>query len=586
MQPSSVGKLAFMIGLVLALMLLGGLAVSAQPPVPHPEEENGTSYEDCVSCHRTGDEDAPLLAADHVQHENADCRTCHGTTGMPAPAITHPAGGWADCRGCHQEWTSEDIPNLADSEYDHDPYHSGTCQSCHAVAHRFYEEMPTTACGVCHPKSTEAETAHNSPQTWVDCVACHEAAGRYPHDEQRIRSRDEDCLACHHSMTERVASSTPGLVSARPDDKRYSLTDHIGRGAPHTTVDCVACHLEQATVEQDRATHRIKAVLPEVEEGVAPDTPELAMITKDIDCARCHQRPVQVAAPSTSLPPRSVLCLACHDASLVVKDAFSWAGLGLFGVGMLLVGSIWLRGSVAGRRGLSLQQRISHILYGIWDFVASPRVFRFVWHFLMDGLLHRRVWRESRRRWLTHSLMFMAFGIRAMLGVVTWLLARMAPTAALTQVLVDKSNPVVAFAYDFLAILVILGAVLALYRRFVVRDPQLITVGQDTVAIALLGSIFLMGFVVEGARIVTTDLRPGLAVYSFGGHLVALLLRPIPIAWDVVYGYLWYVHAALVAGLVAYLPFSKFLHVLISPLIVALNSASKHATPAEYVEHH
>jgi len=572
--------------LALALMLLAGLAVSAQPPVPHPEEENGTSYEDCASCHRAGDEEAPLLAADHVQHENADCRTCHGTTGMAAPAITHLAGGWADCRGCHEEWISEDVPNLADSEYDHDPYHSGTCQSCHSVAHRFYEGMPVAACGVCHPESTAAETVHNNPETWVDCVACHEAAGRYPHDEERIHSRDEDCLACHHDLTERVASSTPGLVSARPDDKRYSLTDHIGRGAPHTTVACVACHLEQATIERDPTTQRVEVVLPEAEEGVAPDTPELAEITKDVDCARCHQRPAQVAAPTTKLPPRSVLCLACHDASLVVKDAFSWAGLGLFGVGVVLMSSIWLRGSVAGRRGLPLQQRVGRLLYGVWDFVASPRVFRFLWAFLMDGVLHLRVWRESRKRWLIHALMFLAFMARALLGAITWVLVSIAPTGTLTQVLVDKNNPGVAFAYDFLAVLVIVGAVLALYRRFVVRDPQLITVGQDTVAIALLGSIFLMGFVVEGARIVTTDLRPGLAVYSFGGYLVALLLRPISIPWDVVYGYLWYVHAALVAGLVAYLPFSKFLHVLISPLVVALNSASKHATPAEYVEHH
>jgi nitrate reductase gamma subunit len=586
MKPDMRYRLIIILVAKLVLMLLWAVTVSAQPPVPHPEEENGISYEDCVACHRTGDEDAPLLAADHVRHENADCRTCHGTTGMAAPAITHPAGGWADCRGCHEEWTGEDVPNLADSGYDHAPYHTGTCQSCHSVEHRFYEGMPVVACGVCHPKSTAAETVHNNPETWVDCVACHEAAGRYPHDEELIYSRDEDCLACHHDLTERVASSTPGLVSTQPDDRRYSLADHIGRGAPHAVVDCVACHLEQTTVVRDPTTHRVKAVLPEVEEGVAPDTPELAEITKDVDCARCHQRPAQVPAPSTRLPPRSVLCLACHDASPVVKDAFSWAGLGFFGVGMLLVGSFWLRGSIAGRRSAPLGQRIGRLLYNVWDFVVSPRVFRFLWAFLMDGLLHRQVWRESRRRWLTHALMFMAFLARALLGIVTWVLASIAPTAALTQALVDKNNPGVAFAYDFLAVLVILGAILALYRRFIVRDPQLITSGQDTVVIALLGSIFLMGFVVEGARIVTTDLRLGLAIYSFGGHLVALLMRPLPVAWDVVYGYLWYIHAALVATLAAYLPFSKFLHVLISPLVAAINSASKHATAAEYIEHH
>jgi nitrate reductase gamma subunit len=46
-----------------------------------------------------------------------------------------------------------------------------------------------------------------------------------------------------------------------------------------------------------------------------------------------------------------------------------------------------------------------------------------------------------------------------------------------------------------------------------------------------------------------------------------------------VYFWLWYVHVALVAGLIAYLPFSKFFHVLISPWIAAINSALKARIP-------
>ncbi|MBU0704288.1 MAG: menaquinol oxidoreductase, partial [Chloroflexi bacterium] len=53
----------------------------------------------------------------------------------------------------------------------------------------------------------------------------------------------------------------------------------------------------------------------------------------------------------------------------------------------------------------------------------------------------------------------------------------------------------------------------------------------------------------------------------------SLALGLIPADWVVVYGWLWYVHAGLVATLVAYLPFSKFIHVLISPIVAAFNSA-------------
>jgi nitrate reductase gamma subunit len=481
--------------------------------------------------------------------------------------ITHPLAGWADCRGCHEEWEAEDVPNLKESDYDHAPYASDTCMSCHPLARNFKEDLPIAACGVCHPKSTAAETVHNGPENWVDCVDCHQGAGRYPHPEDRIRSRDEDCQSCHYDMTGHIAS-------ARPDEK-YSLTDHIAEGEPHASVDCVACHLEIATVERKPATGRIQVVLPEVEEGEAPDSPELAVVSKEVDCLRCHESGNRVAAPVGELPPRSVLCLACHDASPVVKDAFSWAGLGVFGLGMLMVASIWVRGTVNGQKGLSLPQRIWRIVIAILDLITTPRVFVLIGTFLLDGVLHRPVFRESRIRWLTHSLMFLAFLARMMLGVVTWVLALIVPTASLTRILVDKSAPGVAFVYDLLALLVVLGALLALRRRFIVRDKQLVTTGQDTLAIALLGLIFLLGFVVEGARIVTTDLHPSLAVYSFVGYLFSLPLRLIPMAWGAVYFWLWYAHVALVAGLIAYLPFSKFFHVLISPWIAAINSALK-----------
>ncbi len=574
MKPAMRCRLIIILAAGLALVLLETLAVSAQPPVPHPEEEDGIFYENCVTCHRTGDEDAPLLAADHVQHDNADCRVCHATTGMPeAPNTSHPVAGWEDCRGCHDRWDGKDIeiPNLNDSDYDHAIYESGTCTSCHPPAPYHYEGMPSVACGVCHPKSAAAETIHNGPEYWVDCVDCHQAAGSYPHDPDRIQSRNEDCTSCHHEQKGHWTSDRP--------DERYSLSDHIARGDPHAQVDCSACHLEVATVERSPTTGRIQVVLPEMEEGVPPDSPELAVIGKEVDCQRCHASDNTVAASAAALPPRSVLCLACHDASPVVQDGLSWAGIGIFGLGMLVVSSIWLQGSIGGRQGLSVPARLWRILAAFLDLVTTPRLFVFIRSFVVDGILHRRLFRKSKLHWLTHASMFFGMAARMALGVFTWIMALVAPTALLTQTLVNKSSPVVALIYDGLGMLVIVGAILAIVRRYVFKDEQLITGGQDTVAIALLGAIFVMGFFVEGTRILTTDLKPGLAAFSFVGYAVSWALDFLPINWGVVYGWLWYVHAGLVAVLVAYLPFSKFIHVLIGPFVAALNSALEARIP-------
>lgn len=555
----------------LAMALFVAPVAFAQPPVPHNDEEDGVSYEDCVYCHRTGQDEAPTLAADHARHQNEDCRVCHGTTGMvEAPGISHPIAGWADCRGCHDRWDNNElieIPNLADSDYDHTIYESDTCISCHPLAAWYYDGVPVVACGVCHPKSAAAETVHNGPEYWVDCVDCHQAAGNYPHDPERIHSQDEDCISCHYEREGHWTSDEP--------DERYSLTDHVAVGDPHNEMDCSTCHLETATVERNPETNRIQVVLPETEEGVPPDNPELAIISKESNCQRCHVSGNTLASPAAELPPRSVLCLACHDASPIVQDSLSWAGISIFGLGMLAAASVWLRGSVGGRQGLSLPARLWRIMVAFLDLVTTPRLFVLVWSFVMDGVLHRKLFHKSKLHWLTHACMFLGMTARMALGVFTWLLALLAPTGSLTQVLVNKDAPAVALAYDGLGLLVIVGAALAIVRRYITRDKQLITGGQDTVAIALIGAIFLMGFVVEGARILTTGLQFGLAAFSFVGYLFSLVLRLIPVNWGVIYGWLWYVHAGLVAALVAYLPFSKFIHVLISPVVAAFNSALK-----------
>jgi nitrate reductase gamma subunit len=314
-------------------------------------------------------------------------------------------------------------------------------------------------------------------------------------------------------------------------------------------------------------------VLPELAEGVAPDDPQLAQVVRNVDCLRCHSSASPVPAPEAELPPRSVLCLPCHDGAPVVRDGLSWVGLGVFGVGMAATASIWLQGSVRGRHGLSLPARLWGIVVALLDLITTPRLFVLLWAFVVDGLLHRRLFRRSKARWLAHTLMYLGMTARTGLAVFTWLMTLAAPMTPLTQALVNRSSPPVALVYDTLGLLVIVGAAMAVVRRYVVRDDQLITAGQDTIAVILLGSIFVMGFGVEGVRILTTDLRSGLAAFSFVGWGVSAALRWVGADWGAVYPWLWYAHAGLVAALVAYLPFSKFIHVLIGPVVAAVNAA-------------
>jgi len=105
------------------------------------------------------------------------------------------------------------------------------------------------------------------------------------------------------------------------------------------------------------------------------------------------------------------------------------------------------------------------------------------------------------------------------------------------------------------------------------KAQKAVTGGQDYVVLGLVGAVLLTGFLVEGMRILLTALPPSVALPSFIGYPISLLLGLFPVRWEVVYPYGWYIHAILTGALVAYLPFSKMFHILISPLTLLIKAA-------------
>jgi nitrate reductase gamma subunit len=142
-----------------------------------------------------------------------------------------------------------------------------------------------------------------------------------------------------------------------------------------------------------------------------------------------------------------------------------------------------------------------------------------------------------------------------------------------TALLLDKNHPFVAFTYDFLGLCIIIGIIGAIMRRVQGKTQKAVTTGQDYVVLGLVGAILLTGFLVEGMRILLTTIPLSAALPSFIGYPISLLLSLFSVRWEVVYPYGWYVHAILTGALVAYLPFSKMFHILVSPLVLLIKAA-------------
>jgi nitrate reductase gamma subunit len=293
-------------------------------------------------------------------------------------------------------------------------------------------------------------------------------------------------------------------------------------------------------------------------------------------CRRCHVKGNSLGAAAMVLPAKSVICMPCHPATLSVGDTTTILALFLFLVGFVGLGSVWLSGSLeAGIKGRG-GNKVLGITKSILGAFFSLRVFSITKALILDGLLQRRLFRQARGRWAIHALIFLPLVFRFVWGVVGLVASLCRPDGSATWILLDKNHPATAFLFDLTGMMVILGIVCAVARR--ARRGSAETLPglprPDWAANGLLPGIFLVGFLLEGMRIAMTG-SPSGAEFAFVGYGLSRLFSGVDLS--VLYGYVWYAHAILTGIFVAYLPFSRMIHMITVPLALALKAGSEHS---------
>jgi nitrate reductase gamma subunit len=168
-------------------------------------------------------------------------------------------------------------------------------------------------------------------------------------------------------------------------------------------------------------------------------------------------------------------------------------------------------------------------------------------------------------------MIYLPIFLRFLIGLVLLVLARVFSHSPGIAMLFDKNNPFMAFTYDLLGLCVILGVVGAAMRRSRKESMKALTGGQDVFALVLIAAIFISGFLLEAMGMLMSPPPQG-AAYAFVGYPVSLLFALFPVHWESAFSYGWYVHFILTGMFVAYLPFSKMIHILVSPLVLWINS--------------
>jgi heterodisulfide reductase subunit C/nitrate reductase gamma subunit len=298
----------------------------------------------------------------------------------------------------------------------------------------------------------------------------------------------------------------------------------------------------------------------------------------------------------------------------------------IFAAGLVYKVSRWFRESITiGAESIPFVKRVLAGFKGIVLTLFSVRVFTLFKVFILDVILQRRILREDFLRWLMHMCLYAGF----MLLLLMHALGRYT-SASLFDNYYSTLNPFL-FLRDLFGIMVLVGAAIAIYRRFIAKLPRLTSKPMDTYIIVMVVVIIISGFFLEGTKITshtvynrmvkeyadlensqeskaleaycakeygvvlserkdpyeTRLLEQGRKLYemncaechanprwAFVGYGVAAGIRPFARGIDKAnaHGILWFLHffACLIA--LAYFPFSKFFHVFVSPLGLLANA--------------
>jgi heterodisulfide reductase subunit C/nitrate reductase gamma subunit len=273
--------------------------------------------------------------------------------------------------------------------------------------------------------------------------------------------------------------------------------------------------------------------------------------------------------------------------------------------------------------------RVSAAAKGVISSLFSLKIFPLIKIFFLDVLLLARLRRENFLRWFIHLCIFGGFMCLLLMHALDQyvskkLFSEYAPTL----------NPFL-FLRDLFGALVLLGLVLAFWRRISDRVTRLTTRGGDIYALLLLSLTILSGFLLEAVKIVSYERyeemvseyssisdekeakalkaywtkefavvfpqtpsldsstlkkgrevhilncaschsKPSSAFVSYG-LAMGMSSMALVLSREEIRNLLWYFHfLASFIGL-ALLPFTKFFHIFTSPLVLLINGVTDRA---------
>ena len=209
---------------------------------------------------------------------------------------------------------------------------------------------------------------------------------------------------------------------------------------------------------------------------------------------------------------------------------------------------------------------------------------------IMNGLLQVKTWKDAYPG-IMHGLIF--FGFFVLIFGAAFDAGEFHITEPLFNWAFLRGAFYLNFSFlmDLFGLFVLIGVLMAAFRRYIQKPDRLGYKGKsdntadDAIALLLIASIIITGFIIEALRIhATLDSATGYATWekcSFVGWTLANAISGMNIETaKTLHKISWWTHTFIALGFIAYIPYSRLLHIITTPANHFLMSLK----PTGYVE--
>jgi len=408
-----------------------------------------------------------------------------------------------------------------------------------------------------------AVAGHASSQ----CTECHEQMAA---DHAASVHRDIQCLECHAQ----AAQEDHELFFFARVDCRHCHAPHDEKPVhdAHSRVACNACHIKGGIPTIDPESKRIvfsRRFLP----GMALPPHQAIQSRIDEPCGSCHFQGNTLGASSMVLPPKSILCMPCHVATFSVGDKTTLVSVFIFLVGMAGLSVVWFSGSL-NKKALWAGKKTKAKTRFKPDSFFPGKLFQVLKIIFIEVVLLKRLFQQSKARWMIHSLIFLPFIFRFAVGLTALLLSLFLSDDSVTIAMLDKNHALHALLFDVTGLMMLAGSVAAVVYRKTHSSETLILLPQPGRGMPIMISLIVfVGFILEGMRIAMTGWPAGTG-WAFLGYGISLLFKGMTGLTEI-YGFFWYAHAILTGAFIALIPFTRMSHIITAPIILIMNARSR-----------